>query len=623
MCGFVGDVIDSVVDVIGSVAEFVIDNALPIISTVALNYFAPGLGSFFSISETAVKAIGGAAISALNGGSIASIATAGLMPYISAPGFFEKLGLPDLSTGSFISAPIADFLGNSTVAKIVGDAVGSAATGGLFAAITGDDIKQAALYAGLTSGVSQSLTAAWNTLKETLPDITTKQQQLDSLKGNIDQNKQTLDGLKRFEATINENADIINNDPQYTKLREAYKGYNDAKAVGDIGTANSYARTVNSLAEDMQQNNYVYNTLAPTYNSQVDSFNYLLEQNKGLLDDVMQANTLQKQLDGLYANFGATSSNFDLMDALEKGDFDTASKAYKNLNTYNAVYAQVNPNLPTVSPSISANQISLLDQIASATDDATKNQLYSQASQAFADFKAPTTATTPTTPTETTPTTPAETTPTAPVETTPTTPPTGTGTTTGTSTNPYENLPKLPEDGIGQPTPPTPSTGTGSTGTTTTPSTGSNLGNYLTNVGSNILGNITQGVIGNEIINEILGNKPPTRPTINKPRPPAKVDVGTLRPYTGSLFGESTTTPTTPIGGLPTTPPAKVDPSTLTPYTGSLSVLGQTTPPTNTTTQTPSGGLQSTQTQTPPTKVDVSRLTPVTDANLLKSLGIA
>ena len=96
------------------------------------------------------------------------------------------------------------------------------------------------------------------------------------------------------------------------------------------------------------------------------------------------------------------------------------------------------------------------------------------------------------------------------------------------------------------------------------------------------------------------------------------------------MFGESTTTPTTPVGGLPTTPPSKVDPTTLTPYTGALGFLGQTTTtpttpttPTNTATQTPSGGLQSSQTQTPPTKVDVSRLTPVTDANLLKSLGIA
>jgi hypothetical protein len=46
MCGFVGDIFGGIVDVIGSVAEFVIDNALPIISTVALNYFAPGLGDF-------------------------------------------------------------------------------------------------------------------------------------------------------------------------------------------------------------------------------------------------------------------------------------------------------------------------------------------------------------------------------------------------------------------------------------------------------------------------------------------------------------------------------------------------------------------------------------------------
>jgi hypothetical protein len=173
------------------------------------------------------------------------------------------------------------------------------------------------------------------------------------------------------------------------------------------------------------------------------------------------------------------------------------------------------------------------------------------------------------------------------------------------------------------------------TPTTTPPSgTGSNIidnviggaGNILENAVNKVPTVIENALVGgatNAVVNEILDNKPPTRPTISKPRPPAKADVGTLRPYTGSLFGE-TTTPTTPVGGLPTTPPAKVDPSSLIPYTGSLSFLGQTTtPPTNTTTQTPSGGLQSNQTQTPPTKVDVSRLTPVTDTNLLKSLGIA
>ena len=190
----------------------------------------------------------------------------------------------------------------------------------------------------------------------------------------------------------------------------------------------------------------------------------------------------------------------------------------------------------------------------------------------------------------------------------------------------YADLPTLPEGGIGQPTPSVPTAPT--TPTTTPPSgTGSNIVNNIIGGAGNMLENALIGGATNAVVNEILGNEPPKRPAINKPRPPAKADVGTLRPYTGSLFGETTTTPTTPttpVGGLPTTPPAKVDPSSLTPYTGSLSFLGQTTtPPTNTTTQTPSGGLQSNQTQTPPTKVDVSRLTPVTDTNLLKSLGIA
>jgi hypothetical protein len=187
----------------------------------------------------------------------------------------------------------------------------------------------------------------------------------------------------------------------------------------------------------------------------------------------------------------------------------------------------------------------------------------------------------------------------------------------------YADLPTLPEEGIGQPAPPAPTT-------PTTPPSGSGsstIGNIVSGVGNvagNILENALIGAGTNAVVNEILGNEPPRRPPINRPRPPAKADVSTLRPYTGSMFGQPTTPTTPPAGGLPTTPPAKVDPLTLTPYTGSLSFLGQTTtPPTNTTTQTPSGGLQSNQTQTPPTKVDVSRLTPVSDTNLLKSLGIA
>jgi hypothetical protein len=168
----------------------------------------------------------------------------------------------------------------------------------------------------------------------------------------------------------------------------------------------------------------------------------------------------------------------------------------------------------------------------------------------------------------------------------------------------------IPETGIGQPTPPTPTT-------PTTPSVNPNIGNYLTNVVPKVLENVTKGVVADKVINAILGNDP-QRPSLpNKPRPPSKVDVSTLKPFSGDLPSNVTASVT----------PEKKDPKTLTPFTGALPTTGgtttPTTPTTNTTTQTPTGGLQSNQTQTPPTKVDVSKLTPVTDTNWLKSLGIA
>ena len=108
MCGFVGDIIGGVVDVIGSVAEFVIDNAFPIISTIAMNYIAPGFGGYLSstfglskdLGLMVAKGIGSAAVSAINGGSLANIATAGLTPFI--PSIGKSLGI-NLDPTGFIN----------------------------------------------------------------------------------------------------------------------------------------------------------------------------------------------------------------------------------------------------------------------------------------------------------------------------------------------------------------------------------------------------------------------------------------------------------------------------------------------------------------------------------------
>jgi hypothetical protein len=614
--GPLADLVESVVDVVGSVVEFVVDNALPIISTVALNYFAPGLGDFFSISQTAVKAIGGAAISAMNGGSIADIATAGLTPFL--PSIGKSLGISLDPTG-FINSSIASVLGDNVISSVISNAVGSATMAGVTAAITGGDILKAAGMAGLSSAVGTSLSKTWNAIKEYAPTMSDIENNFKATFAQVEdlipEYEEYQDSVDVYNKTSQDYNDFIQ-DEDFVATRDQYQSkydeYLDARDKFNAGDR-SYLDKANSLAAEL---NGDLGTKMTSLADQAESL-FAIQQDatqgvSKFMNDPdfsfkMQAyapvfnelNSLQTQYDTFTNKIQADYSNFQMSEALAKGDYTNATKYYTDLNNYNQAILKVEPNTTVTTPSLTTQQNTFLQDFSKATDQAVKDQLTSQASQLFADYKAPITTDT----------------------TAPTTPTTGTG--TGTSTNPYENLPTLPEGGIGQPTPPAPPTGTTGTGTTTGgTNTASNIGNYLTNVGSNVLGNITKGVIGNEVINAILGNDPqrPSLPT--KPRPPSKVDVSTLRPFSGNLPSNVTANVT----------PEKKDPTTLTPLTGGLPTTGgtttpttttPTTPTTNTTTQTPTGGLQSNQTQTPPTKVDVSKLTPVTDTNWLKSLGIA
>lgn len=610
MCGFVGDVLGGIVDVIGSVAEFVVDNALPIISTVALNYFAPGIGTYFSISETAVKAIGGAAISALNGGSIADIATAGLTPFL--PSIGKSLGI-NLDPSGFISSSIADVLGDNVVSSVISNAIGSATMSGLTAAVTGGDILKAAGMAGLSSAVGTTLSKTWDSLKEYAPKLAQTETEIQTKYNRVQDSQNFIDQVKRQQGIVNDLAEEINApSTKYQQLKSDYDTklaqYNSARDARDVTTANSIAKDLNEnvipTINDFVNNygdfadTYVDSTLMPQYEQAKSYLDSLINNNQGLIDDyisdITSLDTLTKQYDTFTNKIQADYSNFQMSEALAKGDYTNATKYYTDLNNYNQAILKVEPNTTVATPNLTAQQNTFLQDFSKATDQAIKDQLTSQASQLFADYKAPISTDT-----------------------------TTTGTGTGTSTNPYENLPKLPEGGIGRPTPPAPSTGTGTTTGTgsTTGGIAPNIGNYLINVGPKVLGNITKGVVTNQVINALLGNDPqrPSLPT--KPRPPSKVDVSTLTPFSGNLPSNVTANVT----------PIKKDPSTLTPFTGALPTTGgttttpttPTTPTTNTTTQTPTGGLQSNQTQTPPTKVDVSKLTPVTDTNWLKSLGIA
>jgi tetratricopeptide (TPR) repeat protein len=664
-----GGVVKGAFNAIKSVAKFginmvksVIKNPLPTIASIGLSIYSGGISSAFGLDKIfseatgklIVNSIGRAAISAANGGSLSSIVAAGITPYFNSPSFQNALGsIGGGALGEAIKG--ASKFVNTNLNSVFGDTLGSIFTGalgdstmaGLVAAVSGDDIVAAMGSELVSSAVSSGIARSWDSLKTEVPKLLETEAEIKTRYNRVQDSQDFITQVQRQQNIVNNLAEEISAPSvKYQQLKSEYDTklakYNEAAAIEDVGTANSIADDINTniipKLEELTANygdfadTYVASTLMPQYESAKAYLDSLINNNKSLIDDyvsdVTELGSLQKSYELGANKILAENAEFKMTEAIARGNFTEASNFYTELENFNKDILELDPNAITVAPSIDVNAQTLLKDIYSTSDETLKNQLIAQANlnQQFNDIRTNAPVITPTPPTV--PETPA------PVQPTPVTPVVPETPTTDDRAPGYADLPTLPEGGIGQPTPSVPTTPT----TPTTPSTGtgSNIIDNIIGGAGNILENainkaptvIENALVGgatNAVVNEILGNEPPTRPTIptiNKPRPPAKVDVGTLRPYTGSLFGE--TTPTTPVGGLPTTPPSKVDPSTLIPYTGSLSVLGQTTtPPANTTTQTPSGGLQSTQTQTPPTKVDVSRLTPVTDTNLLKSLGIA
>jgi hypothetical protein len=735
MCGFVGDVIGGIVDVIGSVAEFVIDNALPIITTVAMNYIAPGFGSYLSttfnlskeVGLMVAKGIGSAAVSAINGGSLANIATAGLTPFL--PSIASSLGLPNINPTGFINSAIKDVLGDNFVSNIISNAVGDATMAGVTAVVTGADILEAAGMAGLSGAVGAALGQTWNTLKENAPTLKNIEDSITNLLPSFEANKpiyEKLDAQKTpsIQAELQKyNSDLVNsvnkynnalefynaNKPEYDSLFDTYTSnfdlYESAKARNDNGAANNYAREANAAADRMKvfsdpvNNSYkeyfdITTSLSPEATQFINDYKSYARE----ISLVDQINSYQSQYDVLTKQIQADYSQLKMTEAITQGDYTKAAEFNKQFNTYNKDIAKVDPNA-TVGSYLNPTQASLLNSLGDTTDTATQQQLISRMKldSSFADIKVPEVSKPNFTPYQPKPPTTSTTSGTSNAPTY--------GSTYDTSNDPMQKygnaqvklaqaidnkdyasaatynaelkaletqikannpnavipqsilanvdeanildkiatakdattkqqfidqakrlpsfsgvaydtesayqqaLQQVPETGIGQPTPPAPTT-------PTTPSVTPNIGNYLTNVVPKVLENVTKGVVTNQVINAILGNDPqrPSLPT--KPRPPSKVDVSTLKPFTGDLPSNVTASVT----------PEKKDPKTLTPFTGGLPTTGgtTTTPTTpNTSTQTPTGGLQSNQTQTPPTKVDVSKLTPVTDMNWLKSLGIA
>ena len=332
----------------------------------------------------------------------------------------------------------------------------------------------------------------------------------------------------------------------------------------------------------------------PQYENAKSYLDSLVNNNQQIITDYAsnfnQLNSLNTQYDLLTNQVQADYSNYQMADALSKGNYTDAAKAYTDLQKYNQNILTSDPSAQVATPSLSTTQADFLSKY--ATDP---SQYGAQASQVFANYTANYTPTTDTTST-------------------------GTNTSTGTSTNPYDNLPKYPGTDT--------TTGTGTTtGTSSSLSPVGNLqqsspGNFVDTLGRVFTKQIINGVTNYVLSSAINGTPTTPTPTPPKPtisRPAQHVDISSLKPFTGTLpTGLATTTPQpSTTGGLPTT----TTPATTAP-------LSNVTNPTQTPTQTANSGLQSVsqpqvQAKNSPAKhVDISTLTPVTNNTQLANLGL-
>lgn len=588
--GPVADVVESVADVVGDAVEFVgdaigavLENPLPTIATIALNFAAPGIGSAIGISQTAVQAIGSAAIAAASGGDLISIATAGIMPYIQAPGFQESIF--GTSLDKTITPVVSNLVGgNKVLTNIITQSVGKATTGGLIAAITGQDVLETAGRMGLSTAVSIGVSELWNNLRATAPKLTETSKKYEQGYESIKDTLPKMEQARTQQADLTDAAENINALlDQYDEIEVRHDDirakYDAAVAANDIPTANEYAAQLNDdIIPKMNDLATQTNTLFNDYQSNLSIFEEFLNANKADFERaapiVDELNKYQSEYDKMTNEILASDAKAKLTEAIKNQDWDTAYEYQNKLQTFTDAILEIDPNAQ-VTTNLNPEQKQLIENLKNAE---TQTEKYALSQQAKAD----------------------------------------------PTFNKIINSPAL----------------------NYLKGAASNL--VQQGIVSSIVGNLVGDEKPQSIPRQPPAGyvRPPLHVDVStltpaKKRPPNKADVSTLTPITDPNFklpttGTTTpaTTPTTPTGALTTpTTQAEIPAQVTTPQfstdsttpTGGLEMASTT--PTNTT-QTNISGLQSTTplqdstTTAPPTKVDVSKLTPVTDTNLLKNLGL-
>ena len=393
----VAKVVSSVASVAVNVVKSVIKNPLPVIETIALNAIAPGfgsaIGSTLGVSEatgvTIAKALGSAAISAANGGSLANIATAGLIPLANSPAIQQSVfGSTITGPSGIINSAVTDIIKDPTLAKIVSGAIGTAATSGLVSAVTGGDILKTMTSAGISSAVANSIGTMWSNLRSTTPKLTTAENEYSSKYNQIKDTIPLVDQAKTMENGLNTSATTFNDSlTKYNDTKSQYDDlmtkYNDAKNANNIDTANSFADQINnSIAPKLTDLANQTNSFYDNYQSKLDEYKSFMNNNADAFNTfnqvVPQLNTLQNQYDVMTNQIQGDYLKYQLTDAIKNQDFVKAADLQKQYNDVTSAIQKLDPTA-TLSPSFGATETDLLQKIESAPNQVTKYALMTQA----------------------------------------------------------------------------------------------------------------------------------------------------------------------------------------------------------------------------------------------------
>jgi hypothetical protein len=426
--GSVGNAFSSVVNGIGGTVKAIEHNPLPLIEAAAITYATGGLGATAAesimgaeaagtaasqaIAAAVPAAISNAAVTAINGGSVSQIATAGItagltagmssglsasqaiqsmvsdlppqMAQTVASAAGQSLGNTissviqgkDPVTGAVsgaVSGALASSLTNGQIAdlnKAAANVIGGAGGAGTAAAINNKNIGQA-IGNSLAYGAARAgLIASYNGVQGLIKDLNTTKDNYNTAQTQL---QQLTPKLQTQQTTAQDLATKVDNAvTQYQTAKTNYENGGDANYLqAQVDAMTSAANTYNDLKPQYDQALSSLNDLAGQYNtltSQMDTYSQTATQQTAQLQTASKA--LQDQYDSYTSNVGSQASTDAAIQARVGAMGSDAQKAFEDAISNGATATDA----LAAAAKVQSQTASSVNPVAAAQEAAAKDQ---------------------------------------------------------------------------------------------------------------------------------------------------------------------------------------------------------------------------------------------------------